>query len=443
MRIMGGRSLSVAIVGASLILIPAPRARAGDHGRDLWTPPTAKMPADVVERLLQECKTKGTDDACYKVAMDYVQTKDDEATAVEYLRPLCKKDYVPGCVGLWGILFKETETRKEAMLAYLRACTLSTASARTELEKFTARSTCGLVEFLAKNMDADYVDIVTSLGLRDKPRAASFPCAKASTSIEKMICGDKQTSDLDFWVASYYRTAVQISEQPDQLKAEQRAWLTTQRNPCADVKCLKRAYERRLAQLRLLNAPEGAPPPKPPLDDPYPASFVRAPFIRPSAVKRLTGGLLGDGPHEVPVLAIDLRNPKATRQYIGKSKFMKDSNDLVPYVYEDHPPAPPDSDDVHRFGYQWIGRTTSGVDVLVVDQRGAGSADNECVLLVKVELDASAGKNRLLLKKVRVQEVGNRYDGDLRVIGNNVLIGEDKSHVSDRHLGERLVITAP
>ena len=47
-----------------------------------------------------------------------------------------------------------------------------------------------------------------------KPCAASFDCAKASTRTEKMICGDKQASDLDFWVASYYRSAVQLSEQP-------------------------------------------------------------------------------------------------------------------------------------------------------------------------------------------------------------------------------------
>jgi len=80
-----------------------------------------------------------------------------------------------------------------------------------------------------------------------------------------MICGDKETSDLDFWVASYYRSAVQLSEQPDRLKADQRAWLTTERNKCADVKCLRRAYDRRLATLRLLNAPEGtATPSRPP-----------------------------------------------------------------------------------------------------------------------------------------------------------------------------------
>jgi hypothetical protein len=149
-----------------------------------------------------------------------------------------------------------------------------------------------------------------------------------------------------------------------------------------------------------------------------------------------------EGPKEVSVLAIDLAKRKAARKYIGAAKVTKGSDDdLVPYVYE------PDATDpgimqAPRFGYRWKGRTTSGVDVLLIDESGGGSSDFECVLLVKVEPDRVSGKNRLLLKKIRVQQLGDRWDGDLRVIGNNVLIGENTGLDADDGDGKRLVIKA-
>ena len=60
-------------------------------------------------------------------------------------------------------------------------------------------------------------------------------------------------------------------------------------------------------------------------------------------------------------------------------------------------------------------------------------------------VDVSEGKNRLLLKKVRVQQLGDRWDGDLRVIGNNVIIGEDTGILADVNGGcdDRLVLKVP
>jgi uncharacterized protein len=436
------RSVLVAILGALLTL--ALRVRASDDDQVLLAPGAAKIPVETVDLWKQECNTKHIPRSCYNVAVNYAQNEGDEVKAIEYLRPLCKQEYVLGCFNLGGILIKETATRKEGLAAFQKACALSKGNAGTTKENAATSSACEIAGIVGKNLDADYLDIAVALGLTATAHTASFDCARASTSIEKMICSDKQASHLDFWVASYYRSAVQLSEQPDQLKAEQRAWLATQRNKCADVKCLRRSYEKRFEALKLLNAPEGTAHPKPPADDPYPASFVHPPFIKPTAVRRLTGELISDGgPKEVRVLTIDLTNPKATRKYIGESKQTKSADDdPVPYVHEDDP-TDPGILQTPRFGYKWRGRTTSGVDVLLVDESGGGSMTAECVLLVKVELDTSAGKNRLLLKKVRVQQLGDRWDGDLRVIGNNVLIGEDEGRFAGDGSGERVVIKVP
>ena len=78
--------------------------------------------------------------------------------------------------------------------------------------------------------------------------AASFDCGKASTTVEKLICGNAKLSSLDSTMASTYKNLITHSGKADQIKAEQRQWLT-ERNACADDACLQAKYEQRLIQL--------------------------------------------------------------------------------------------------------------------------------------------------------------------------------------------------
>lgn len=107
-------------------------------------------------------------------------------------------------------------------------------------------------------------------------RAASFDCAKAKTPVEKMICSDATLSELDGRLASAYRRALGLASNPEPLKAEQRAWLTTERKRCADVACLRQAYQQRRTAL------EAAAPPGKELSH----SFTKAPFINPVRSRR-------------------------------------------------------------------------------------------------------------------------------------------------------------
>ena len=79
--------------------------------------------------------------------------------------------------------------------------------------------------------------------------AASFDCAKATTTIEKQICADDQLSALDSQLAQLYMESRSNSANADLLKSEQRAWLTTVRNKCDDPECLRQAYTARIASL--------------------------------------------------------------------------------------------------------------------------------------------------------------------------------------------------
>lgn len=79
--------------------------------------------------------------------------------------------------------------------------------------------------------------------------AASFDCAKATTSIEKMICADGPLSKLDTQLGEVYTSALGRASDPAALRQEQRAWLK-ERNRCKDTACLIDQYQRRLDELQ-------------------------------------------------------------------------------------------------------------------------------------------------------------------------------------------------
>lgn len=81
-------------------------------------------------------------------------------------------------------------------------------------------------------------------------QAASFPCEKATTAVEKTICSSPELSTLDEYLGRYYaagRTSLKHAE--DCLVRDQRAWISTVRNTCKDAACLKGAYLERLSVL--------------------------------------------------------------------------------------------------------------------------------------------------------------------------------------------------
>lgn len=82
--------------------------------------------------------------------------------------------------------------------------------------------------------------------------AASFDCRKATTSTEKLICSDAETSALDSKLQQTYRTALMAAEDAPNKKTlteEQRGWLVYSRNICEDIACLRKVYAIRIGML--------------------------------------------------------------------------------------------------------------------------------------------------------------------------------------------------
>ncbi|MCP3725404.1 lysozyme inhibitor LprI family protein [Paraburkholderia sp. CNPSo 3272] len=78
---------------------------------------------------------------------------------------------------------------------------------------------------------------------------ASFDCTKASSPIEHLICSTPETADADRRLAAAYSAARAKASDPTALKADQRDWLSKERNSCSDAECLSKVMETRIQQL--------------------------------------------------------------------------------------------------------------------------------------------------------------------------------------------------
>jgi uncharacterized protein len=95
--------------------------------------------------------------------------------------------------------------------------------------------------------------LLTALACSAPALAASFPCEKAQSKIEKAICADAELSQLDEYLARYYGGArAGLGAGATCLAADQRSWLSKTRNACADAACMKKAYLERLGELHPL-----------------------------------------------------------------------------------------------------------------------------------------------------------------------------------------------
>jgi len=83
--------------------------------------------------------------------------------------------------------------------------------------------------------------------------AASFDCGKATSEVEKLICGDDELSKLDDSLNKAYLQALKRPDMEKQTIKSQRLWVMQVRNACKDAECLKIAYQIRLNELGLLS----------------------------------------------------------------------------------------------------------------------------------------------------------------------------------------------
>ncbi len=80
--------------------------------------------------------------------------------------------------------------------------------------------------------------------------SASFDCAKATTSMEKLICSNDYISGLDEELGQAYKEAlIRYVDKKDLIVRQQRNWIKWIRSQCTDPSCLATLYEARIGEL--------------------------------------------------------------------------------------------------------------------------------------------------------------------------------------------------
>lgn len=77
---------------------------------------------------------------------------------------------------------------------------------------------------------------------------ASFDCAKAMSSVEKMICSNQMLATYDVRMMQSYKAAMASRSDKSAVRNAQRTWMA-QRNACTTLDCVSRAYQERISQL--------------------------------------------------------------------------------------------------------------------------------------------------------------------------------------------------
>jgi uncharacterized protein YecT (DUF1311 family) len=82
------------------------------------------------------------------------------------------------------------------------------------------------------------------------PFTPSFDCSKASNGQEKMVCADRDLSQLDVQMSQAYAKKRELVSDKDAVKKEQLNWIKFSLRACSDKPCLIEAYKKRIAELQ-------------------------------------------------------------------------------------------------------------------------------------------------------------------------------------------------
>lgn len=102
------------------------------------------------------------------------------------------------------------------------------------------------------DLPIQWADVSLRKAMRDEEVKPSFECAKASTQSEQLICSDTELRRLDSSLSAAYALARSRAGDKGALKNAQNQWRTSTRDGCADVSCMRQAYEERIEHLRSL-----------------------------------------------------------------------------------------------------------------------------------------------------------------------------------------------
>jgi uncharacterized protein YecT (DUF1311 family) len=168
-------------------------------------------------------------------------------------------------MGLWSIPINFTIKKQDSIqinmkvldedAAFTSACLLSYTKNGAELLKALKKNDASATPTQALDAaSAPPAPTPTPTAIETTPSTstapvASFDCNKASSTQEKLICTNPALGEADLKLSIAYKTALQKSTNPEQLKKDQINWMKTNRNLCTDSQCLMTSISSRTSAL--------------------------------------------------------------------------------------------------------------------------------------------------------------------------------------------------
>ncbi len=175
-------------------------------------------------------------------------------------------------------------------------------------------------------------------------------------------------------------------------------------------------------------------------------SFCQPPFVPPMIIKDLLAWESDSGDQ---VVAINLLESNGSNRYYGTVETASPGKlaPRHPQVLTRVERTEGTEKVTETIGYEYVGLTRSGVHVLSTWESGGGTLVSTRLLFVTIEEDlgindvpATAksgtlrlGRRRLLIRKLGEVALGDRWEGELHVDGNKILVGHDQGHFSGDH----------
>lgn len=149
-------------------------------------------------------------------------------------------------------------------------------------------------------------------------------------------------------------------------------------------------------------------------------SFEQEPFITPKIIQDFS--CLSDGGDQV--VTIILENSQDSNRYFGKIETRANETTKHPFVFT--------RDDKTEFGYSFVGKTPSGINVLYTEEWGGGSGIFTHLMLVGIKkrtgyiFDESTQsitpQEQTVIEKLCEIPLGDRWAGELTLAGDQLSI---------------------
>ena len=138
-------------------------------------------------------------------------------------------------------------------------------------------------------------------------------------------------------------------------------------------------------------------------------SFISSEYINPSILKDLSGWISDTGDQ---VVSVNVTGSNSSNRYFGQVSAHGIKNEYPIVTFKSDEPT---------YSYQYIGCSFSGVHIVRTWSNSGGSGVFCSVLLVTLSNDTSLGfddgksvkADRLVIKKIGLLPLGDRYEGDL------------------------------